>query len=88
VPRSVELEAAELELGSALVALVASTRPPVSPAMVRSYLATLFGLGDDLVSVRRHDPEDFIVRFARHEDRERVLHSVVQGALGVTQVLK
>lgn len=80
MPRSAELEAAETALSLALVAIVAGTRPPVSPDMVRSYLATYFGLGDDLVSVRRHEPKDFIVRFARHEDREAVLHTVIQGA--------
>jgi hypothetical protein len=78
VPRSAELEAAERDLGLALVALVAGTRPPVSPAMVRDYLATFFGITDALV--RRHDPEDFVVRFSRPEDVETVLHSRVPGA--------
>lgn len=80
MPHSAELEAVEAALGSALVAVVAGTRPPVSMDMVRSYLATYFGLGDDLVFVHRHDPEDFIVQFARHEDREAVLRTVIQGA--------
>lgn len=70
VPRS-----AELDLGRALVAVVAGTRPPVSPAMVHAYLATQFGI--EGASVRRHDPEDFIVRFSSHEDMERVLHTRV-----------
>jgi hypothetical protein len=35
VPRTVELQATEDELGHALVAVVGGTRPPVSPSMVR-----------------------------------------------------
>lgn len=78
VPRSHELEAAERDLRLALVALVAGNRPPVSPAMVTDYLSTFLGITD--VSVHRHEPEDFIVRFARHEDRELVLRSAVPNA--------
>jgi hypothetical protein len=48
--------------------------------MLRNYLFTYFGLGADRVSVRRHDPEDFIACFARLEDRDVVLRTVVQGA--------
>jgi len=81
VPRSPELEAAEADLRLALVAVVAGTRPAVSPAMVLAYLATNFGIDADSVSVRKHDPEDFVVRFSRHEDVERVLHTVVQEPL-------
>jgi hypothetical protein len=44
VPRSEELEAAELDLRPALVALVAGTRASVSPAMVRDYLANYLGI--------------------------------------------
>jgi hypothetical protein len=29
-------------------------------------------LGEGAATVRRHDPEDFIVRFSRHEDMEMV----------------
>lgn len=68
---------AERDLGLALVALVAGTRPDVSPAMMRDYLAT-FGLTD--VSVRRHVPKDFIIRFSRIDDLEAVLHTRVPNA--------
>lgn len=67
------VETAKRDLGLSLVAVVAGTRPLVSPAMVRDYLATFFGIVD--AAVRRHDPEDFIVRFTRHEDRNAVLHT-------------
>lgn len=70
VPRSAELEAAELDLRLALVAVISGTRPPVSADMVPAHLATYFGIAD--VSVMRHDPEDFIVRFSHPEDRALV----------------
>lgn len=73
VPRSAELQAVEDALSLALVALVGGTRPLVSPAMVRSYLCNHFGITDDDVSVLRHAPQDFIVRFRRREDLEVVL---------------
>lgn len=75
MPRSAELEVAERDLGRALVAVVAGTRPPVSPVMIRTYLATEFGIVD--AAVHRHEPEDFVVRFARREDADRVLHTRV-----------
>ncbi|CAD6340563.1 unnamed protein product [Miscanthus lutarioriparius] len=46
VPRSTKLEAAERDLGLALVAVIAGTRPQVSPAMMRDYLATYLGIVD------------------------------------------
>ena len=80
VPRSAKLEAVELDLKLALVAVVAGTRPPVSPAMVRAYLTTHLGIGGVSASVRRHDLEDFVVRFSRREDLEVVLRTPVHGA--------
>ena len=58
-----ELEAVECDLGLALVTVIADTRPQVSPAMMRDYLATYLGIVD--ATVRIHEPEDFIVRFSR-----------------------
>lgn len=55
----------------ALVAMVGGTRPPVTPAMVRTYLQDHFGF--TAVSVRRHAPQDFIVRFDHRDDLELVL---------------
>lgn len=75
VPRSQELEAAELDLRLALVALMARMRPAVSPRMVHEYLATFLGIVE--VSIQCHDPEDFIVRFSRQDDLELVLYYVV-----------
>lgn len=80
VPRSVELQAAEDELGLGLVAVVGGTRGPVSPAMVRQFLFDRFGVAGEDAEVRRHDPEDFVVRFRRCEDRDRVLSTPAVGA--------
>jgi hypothetical protein len=38
----------------------------------RKFIAERFGLGEGAATVRRHDPEDFIVRFSRREDMEMV----------------
>ena len=81
MPRSPEHEAAEADLRLALVAVVVGTRPLVSPAMVRTFLATHYGLDETSTTVHRHDPEDFIVRFSRREDLELVLGSRVHDAL-------
>jgi hypothetical protein len=43
--------------------------------MVRAFLAAEFNIED--ASVRRYEPEDFVVRFANRDDTERVLHSRV-----------
>lgn len=80
VPRDAALQAAEDALSNALVAMVGGTRPPVSPTMVRQFLFERFGVGEDDVRVRRHDPEDFVVWFRRHEDRQRVLGTLAVGA--------
>ncbi|KAG0526126.1 hypothetical protein BDA96_06G118600 [Sorghum bicolor] len=73
VPRSAEIQAAENALSFALVAMLGGTRPPVSPAAVREHLCQRFQFGEADVSVCRHAPEDFLARFARSEDLERVL---------------
>lgn len=73
VPRTLAIQVAEDALSMALVTLVLGTRPPVSPAMVMACLSEYFGIGSDVVSVRRTAPDDFIVRFTRQEDLELVL---------------
>lgn len=77
MPRTVELQESEAALGLALVCLVAGTRPAVSTSMVSEYLMNYFGFEVATFSVRRHDPEDFIVRFAHQQDLEAVLQTVV-----------
>ncbi|CAD6271194.1 unnamed protein product [Miscanthus lutarioriparius] len=67
--------AAEDELGLALVACVGGTRPSVSPAIVRQFLSDCFRMGIEDAKVLGHDPKDFVVRFRRREDRDRVLHT-------------
>lgn len=48
--------------------------------MVRHFLYDRFGVANDDVRVRRHDPEDFVVWFQRREDRDRVLGTPAVGA--------
>jgi len=81
VPRSSAIQAAEDDLGNALVAMVGGTRPDVSTAMVYTMLFDRFGIAADEVDVRRHAPEDFVVRFHHQADRDRVLGSRPSGHL-------
>lgn len=73
VPRTAELQRAEDALGLALVVMVGGNRAAVSTAMVTSYLFERFGITTLDAEVRRHEPEDFVVRFRHQEDRDRVL---------------
>lgn len=75
VPRTAELQAAEEDLGRAVVVLVGGTRPTVSLAMISSYLLERFDIAVEDADVRRPKPEDFIVRFRHPVDRERILAS-------------
>lgn len=75
IRHSAELQNEELGLGRVLVAVVGGTRPAVSVPMVTSFLFVRFSITSLDVEVRRHDPEDFIVRFWHQEDRDRVLAS-------------
>jgi hypothetical protein len=77
VHRSAKLQDSEAALSRALVCLVAGTRPDISPAMVAEYLMHYFGFDLANFLVRRHDLEDFIVRFAVQHDLEMVLQTVV-----------
>lgn len=52
----------------------------MSPDMVRAHLSTHFGIDDGSVSVKRHEPEDFIVRFYRLQDLDAVLHTAIHSA--------
>ena len=81
LPRSAEVQGAEDVLELALVALVGGTRPQVTTAMVYSYLFNRFEITSDVVDVRRHYPEDFVVRFLQRADRDRVLGSQPGGYL-------
>jgi hypothetical protein len=65
----------EDRLGSALVATIGGTRPDISTAMVYTFLFARFEITADEVDVRRHAPEDFIVRFRHRVDRDRVLEA-------------
>lgn len=80
VPRSAKLQAVEDTLGLALVALVGGTRPSISPAMVTRFLFERFGIAAEDADVRRHEPEDFVVRFRHCQDRNHVLISPQGGS--------
>ena len=81
VPRSPAVQAAEDSLRLALVANVAGNRPSVSTAMLRDHLVQHFGLTAGEFDVRRHFPEDFVVRFQHDADRDLVLASRRPSAL-------
>ncbi|CAD6229522.1 unnamed protein product [Miscanthus lutarioriparius] len=81
IPRSTEIQAAEDALELALVGLVGGTRPVVSTATVYNFLYSEFELTMNDVQLRRHHPEDFIARFRRRADRDRVLASRPGGYL-------
>ncbi|CAL4898611.1 unnamed protein product [Urochloa decumbens] len=75
IPWSPVIEANEQALGSALVAMVAGTRPEVSSAQVELYLLDHFHLGSEDAEVRRYSPDDFLIVFRRRIDADRVLHA-------------
>lgn len=77
IPQNARLVAAEAALSLALVAMIGGTRPAVTTALVREHLRTCFGITE--VSVSRHVPQDFIVRFASRDDLELVLGTPVLG---------
>lgn len=47
--------------------------------MVLSYLLDWFGISADVVDIRWHAPEDFVVRFRHRVDRDRVLAAPLTG---------
>jgi hypothetical protein len=65
----------------ALVATIAGNRPFVSTAMIQDALFERFQINAEDADVKVHEPEDFLVCFARREDRDRVLSSRPWGAL-------
>ena len=69
----------EDDLGLALVAVIGGNRPNLSTMMVSSYLLERFELTSLDADVRRHEPEDFVVRFRRAADRDRVLAAALTG---------
>lgn len=75
------LQEADELLGSALVAVVGGTRPPVSTAMVARYLFDRFDISAEDADVCRHDPEDFVVHFRNRDDRDCILVSTPGGGL-------
>jgi len=81
VPRTEEMQFSEDMLGNALVAMIGGTRPEISTARVYSYLRNRFDIQLDVVDVRRHEPEDFVVRFRHRADRDRVMGATPGGAL-------
>lgn len=75
VPQTTEIQAAEDALDLALVAMVVGTRPHIRAATIYEALCSRFNIHHDDVDIRGHEPDDFIVRFRRGEDQDRVLAS-------------
>lgn len=73
IPRDEWLNAAEEELSIALVALVGRTRPETTTQEVRDQLITWYAIEEDKFTISRYYPEDFLVRFQRIEDVDKVL---------------
>jgi hypothetical protein len=73
IPCTATLQVAEDELSLVLVALIAGTRPVISPAMLRQHQHDAFGILDDVVSVRCHEIEDFMIHISRREDLKIIL---------------
>jgi hypothetical protein len=59
----------------ALLALVLGMCPLVTPAMMLQHLCNHYGIAEDLITVRRMWPDDFIIRFSRQQDLDHVLGS-------------
>ncbi|OQU77416.1 hypothetical protein SORBI_3009G046400, partial [Sorghum bicolor] len=81
VPRTAAIQAAEDALELALVAMVVGARPFIRAAAIYEALRNRFNILRDDVDIRAHEPDDFIVRFRRREDRDRVLASTGWGPL-------
>lgn len=86
IPCLAKLQAAEDALHLVLVVMVGGTRPVVSPAMVAA-LFERFDIMAGEAEVRRHDPEDFIMRFRQQEDHDRVLASHPRGRLATASLV-
>ncbi|EER88477.2 hypothetical protein SORBI_3010G159300 [Sorghum bicolor] len=81
VPRTAAIQAAEDALELALVAMVVGARPLIRAAAIYEALRNRFNILRDNVDIRGHELDDFIVRFRRREDRDRVLASTGWGPL-------
>ena len=69
------IQEAEDALSSALVATMGGGREACSTVVLTAHLSSRFRIDARDVDVRRHQPEHFVIRFARMEDRDRVLAS-------------
>lgn len=76
MPRSAAISNAEARLTSrALVAVVGGTRPAVNSDHVGRLLEEFYTVLPEEYTVRRHDPEDFLVEFASQDIADRVLRT-------------
>ena len=82
IPRTPAIQNSEDSLSHlALVATITGNRPFVSTAMIQDALFARFQINAEDVDIKVHEPEDFLVRFSRREDRDCVLSSRPWGAL-------
>ena len=72
VRRTRAMDELEGRLQQAMVVYVGGDRSELSPELVLMALRERLGIPADRVSVHRFRPEDFLVVFARKEDRFRV----------------
>ncbi|KAK1631913.1 hypothetical protein QYE76_006228 [Lolium multiflorum] len=73
LPRTAEIDDAEDALAKALLAVIVGVRRAVTTEEVAMALEDIHGLPKGSFSVHCHRPEDFLIFFARREDRDRVL---------------
>lgn len=60
-----------------LVAWVGGARPSVGILAVQHYLFDLFKIRSDEYKIATYRPEDFILRFNKLEDADRILHAAL-----------
>jgi hypothetical protein len=65
VPCTPAIQAVEDTLSMALLALVLGMCPLVTPAMMLQHLCNHYDITEDLITVCRTWPNDFIIRFSR-----------------------
>jgi hypothetical protein len=73
LPRTAEIDDAEDALAKALLAVIIGVRRAVTTEEVAMALEDIHGLPKGSFSVHCHRPEEFLIFFARREDRDRVL---------------
>jgi hypothetical protein len=77
LPRTPEMDEAEVALSKSLLAVIIGVRRAVTTEEVAMALETVHGLEAGTFCVHCHKPEDFLLYFTSREDRDRVLRDEV-----------